>query len=139
VARCLAPSFSWSNSPPVSSRRCPTDFLLVHSARGAATGRKASRQQPQSGDADDRAAISVALVRRCIARLAEAVCNHRFAAGVAAPEIADDAIDIRTLLSGAVIKSKHIVQRGIWLAFGQSAPLIRISCPGMTIASQGRV
>jgi hypothetical protein len=43
---------------------------------------------------------------------------------------------MRTLLSGAVIKSKHIVQRGIWLAFGQSAPLIRISCPGMTIASQ---
>jgi hypothetical protein len=51
-------------------------------------------------------------------------------AGLATPS------GIRTLLSGAVIKSKHIVQRGIWLAFGQSAPLIRISCPGMTIASQ---
>jgi len=67
-------------------------FLLVHGAPGAATAQKAPRQQPQSGDADDQATVSVALVRRCIARLAEAVCDHRFAAGVAAPEIADDAI-----------------------------------------------
>ena len=32
------------------------------------------------------------LVRRRIARLAQAVCDHRFAAGFTAPEVADDAI-----------------------------------------------
>ena len=38
----------------------------------------------------------------------------------------------------AVIESKHFAQCGIWLTLGQCAPLIRNSCPGMTIASPMR-
>jgi hypothetical protein len=47
---------------------------------------------PRSPNPATLSLLRVGLVRRRIARLAQAVCDHRFAAGFTAPEVADDAI-----------------------------------------------